>query len=398
MELGNQIILVAGVLSVLAVLAGFASNRVGTPLLLTLIGVGMLAGEDGPGGIEFNNFHAAYLVGSLALVGILFQGGLNTQRDMIRKALWPAVALATVGVAISAGIVGTAAVLLFGISWPLGLLLGVATAPTDAAAVSALLRVSRLAVPSRVVAALELESGINDPMSVFLTLTLVDLLTRPDGIGLGSAALLFTREMGGGVVIGVAGGYLLMWLFRRLRMERSAFPVLAFGCALTVFGSAQVVGASGFLATYLAGVVVGNDDHPAGQPVTHFFDAMGWLAQNTLFLMLGLLATPHAMPPILLPALIVAAILVLLARPVAVMACLLPFRWPTREAAFIAWAGLRGGVPIYLTIIPLLRHVKAGYTLFEVVFAVVVVSVAVQGWTARSVARLLRLRPDPPGS
>ena len=394
MILSNEIILVAGVLSLLAVFAGLASVRFGTPLLLGLIAVGVLAGADGPGGIQFDNFGAAYLVGSIALAAILFQGGLNTERAMIRQALWPSLVLATAGVAISAGIVGVLGVTLFGISWRTGFLLGAATAPTDAAAVSVLLRVSRMEVPSRVVAALELESGINDPMSVFLTLWLVELLVEPGGAGLGGAALLFIKEMGGGLVIGLLGGYALLWLFRWLNMERSAFPVLAFGCALTVFGGAQVLGASGFLATYLTGVIVGNYEHPAGQPVTRFFDTIGWLAQNALFLMLGLLVTPHMLPPVLVPALIISAVLVLLARPVAVMACLLPFRWPARESAFIAWAGLRGAVPIYLTIIPLLEGVGHAYTLFNVVFVVVIVSVAVQGWTVKPVARLLRLKGD----
>jgi len=314
----------------------------------------------------------------------------------IRQALWPSVALATAGVAISAVVVGAAVVVLFGVSWPEALLLGAATAPTDAAAVSVLLRLSRAAVPSRVVAALEVESGLNDPMSVFLTVALVEVLTAPEGLGTGRAALLFLEEMGGGTAIGLASGYALVWLFRRLRMERSVFPVLAVGGALATFGGAQVLGASGFLAVYLAGVTVGNNEHPARQPVTRFFGTLGWLAQIALFLMLGLLVTPHQLPPLILPALAVSAVLILIARPAGVMACLLPFRWNAREAAFIAWVGLRGAVPIYLTIIPLLRGVRTGQTLFEIVFVVVIVSVAVQGWTIAPAARLLRLRADQP--
>lgn len=392
----NEIILVAGVLSLLAVLAGLASARVGTPLLLALIGVGMLAGEDGPGGIRFGDFQAAYLIGSVSLAIILFQGGLNTELGMLRKALWPSVALATLGVAVSTVVVGAAAVMLFGASWPEGLLLGATTAPTDAAAVSVLLRVTRIAVPSRVVAALEVESGLNDPMSVLLTVGLVEVMTGAGHNGAGGVARLFLEEMGGGAAIGLASGVVLLRMVRWLKPASSVRPLLALGGALTVFGGAQMLGASGFLAAYLAGVVVGNADHSEGESTMRFFDTFGWLAQNALFLMLGLLVTPHNLPPLLLPALAISAVLVLLARPLAVAACLAPFRWSARETAFVAWAGLRGGVPIFLTIIPLLAGVSAGQRLFEVVFVVVIVSVAAQGWTAKPLARLLGLRADAP--
>ena len=391
----HEIIAVAGLLCLCAFFAGIASARVGTPLLLVFIGVGMLAGEDGPGGIRFDDFQTAYLAGSLALVAILFQGGLGTEPDMLRRALRPAAALATAGVAISAGVVGSAAVLLFGVPWPEALLLGAATAPTDAAAVSVILRLSGAEVPARVVAALEVESGLNDPMSVFITTALVEAATAPHGIGVARALLLFLVEMGGGAVIGLGGGYALLWLFRRLRVERSAFPVFAVGGALTVFGGAQLGGASGFLAVYLTGIVVGNHDHPAGQPVTGFFNTLGWLAQIALFLMLGLLVTPHELPPVVLPALAMTAVLVLVARPVSVFGCLMPFRWTVREAGFVSWVGLRGAVPIYLTIISLLAGLPGGRTLFDIVFVVVVASVAVQGWTVGLSARLLGLRADP---
>jgi potassium/hydrogen antiporter len=396
MATGHEIILVAGILCLLATFAGLVSARIDMPLLLVFIGVGMLAGVDGPGGIRFEDLRTVYLIGSSALAAILFEGGLSTERSMIRQALWPSVVLATVGVAISTVVVGAATVLMFGISWPQSFLLGAATAPTDAAAVSVLLRLSRAVVPSRAAAVLEVESGLNDPMSVYLTVSLVEALTLPKGIGLESAAVMFLLEMGGGVVIGLASGYALLWLFRWLHTGRSVFPVLAVGGALAVFGGAQVLGASGFLAVYIAGVIVGIHDHPAGQPIARFFETLGWLAQMALFLMLGILVAPHTLPPVILPALAVSAVLTLLARPASVMACLLPFRWTAREAAFIAWAGLRGAVPIYLTIIPVLSGVGNGETLFKIVFVVVIVSVAVQGWTITMAARLLRLEADRP--
>ena len=334
-----EIILAAGVLCLLATFAGIVSARIGTPLLLAFIAVGMLAGEDGPGGIRFNDFSSAYLVGSLALTFILFGGGLDTERGMMRQALWPSLALATGGVAISAGIVGAVGAELFGVPWIEALLIGAATAPTDAAAVSVLLRLSKASVPSRVVAALEVESGLNDPMSVFLTVGLVELLLSPKSTGAGHAGVMFLQEMGGGAVLGLASGYTLLALFRWLRTERTVFPVLAVGGALATFGGAQILGASGFLAVYLAGMIVGNYEHPAAEPVKRFFGALGWLAQITLFLMLGLLVTPHELPPLIVPALVVSAVLILVARPAGVMACLLPFGWPVREAAFVAWVG-----------------------------------------------------------
>lgn len=394
MDLSNQIILVGGVLSLLAVFAGIASVRLGAPLLLGLIVVGMLAGEDGPGGIPFDDFHAAYLIGSVALAVILFEGGISTQRGMLKRALWPSISLATTGVALSALIVAAAARLLLHAPWPEGLLLGAAIAPTDAAAVSVQLRVSQVAVPARVVAALELESGLNDPMSVFLTLALIAFMRHADSFSFGRELLTFAWEMGGGAVIGLGAGYVLMRLFRRLETVESVFPVLALGVVLVVFGGAQMVGASGFLASYLAGVMVGNSEHPGAEPVTRFFETLGWVAQNALFLMLGLLVTPHRLLPLLGAAALIAAVLVLVARPISVGVSLAPFRWSVREMTFISWAGLRGAVPIYLTIIPLLEGVGGGQRLFDIVFVAVIISVALQGPTLNAAARILGLRGE----
>ena len=387
----HEIILVAGVLCLLALFAGQVASRVGMPLILVFIGVGMLAGEDGPGGIPFSDANTAYLVGSLALTAILFQGGLHTDRAMLRTALAPSIVLATLGVAISAGVVGGAVVLLLGLHWSQGLLVGAVMAPTDAAAVAVLLRQSRAPVPERVAAALEVESGLNDPMSVFLTVALVEFLAHPATASLRHAGLLLLEEMVGGAAFGIGGGYVLLFLFRRMRADPALFAVLAFGGSLAVFGAAQVVGASGFLATYLAGIIVANHENPARRAVFRFFETLGWLAQITLFLMLGLLVTPHNLPPVVLPALVLSAVLILFARPAAVLACLLPFRWTLRESGFIAWAGLRGAVPIYLSIIPLFAGLPRGGIMFNVVFVAVIVSVALQGWTLAPAARLLRL-------
>ncbi len=394
MALSHELLLTAGLLCLIAIIAGRLSARVGTPLLLVFIAIGMLAGEDGPGRIAFSDFGAAYLVGSLALAVILFEGGLTTERATVRKALGPAIAMSTVGVLISAGVVGAAIVLVFHYSWPEALLLGAVIAPTDAAAVSVLLRMSRVEVPSRVVALLEVESGLNDPVSVFLTMIMVEWLLHPADITAARASLWLLREMGGGLVLGIGGGFGLIWMLRRITLESTVFPVLALGGALAIFGGAQSLGASGFLAVYLAGLMLGNHRHEAMVAVKGFFGTLGWLAQITLFLMLGLLVTPHQLWPLIAPALGVAGVLIFVARPIAAALCLLPFGFGPAETGFISWVGLRGAVPIYLTLIPILSGEKTSVTLFGVVFVIVVASVAIQGWTIAPVARLLRLKAD----
>jgi NhaP-type Na+/H+ and K+/H+ antiporter len=389
MEIAHELILLGGALGLLCIIAGRFSARFGAPILLVFLVLGMLAGEDGPGGLEFSDFNAAYLIGSVALVIILFEGGLKTSRAMIRLALWPALALATVGVALTAGIVAAGAAWLVSAPWIDALLIGTAVAPTDAAAVSVLLRRAKIALPERVAAALEVESGLNDPMSVFLTVVLVELLVAPGHATIAGAALLFLREMGLGAAFGIGAGYLLLALFRRLKIEMSAFPVLALAGALALFGGAQRLEASGFLAVYLAAVVVGTHEHRARMAVERFFETFGWLAQIVLFLMLGLLVTPHELVPLLAPTLGVAAVLIVVARPAATFACLLPFGFSLRESAFASWVGLRGAVPIYLTIIPVLAGAHDGVILFGAAFVIVIVSLIVQGWTVGLAGRLL---------
>ena len=388
-EHAHELILVGGCLGLASIFAGLASARFGAPLLLVFLVVGMLAGEDGPGGIDYSDFRGAYLIGSVALAAILFEGGIKTHVAMLRLAFWPAAAMATAGVAITAGVVAAAAVLLFGVPWISGLVIGSALAPTDAAAVSLLLRRARVAVPERVNALLEVESGFNDPMSVFLTVVFVELLIAPAGMTAARAALLFAQEMGGGIVLGLAGGYALRLMLRRLPAEAAVFPILALAAVFAVFGLAQVLGSSGFLKFYLMGVVVGAGRFATRERLEEFFEAFAWLAQIALFLMLGLLVTPHALLPAAAPIAAIAAVLILAARPLAGFVCLLPLGFTLRETAFVSWVGLRGAVPIYLTIIPVLMGAQEGPRLFGVAFGVVVASLVVQGWTIRRAAVLL---------
>ncbi len=389
MEHAHDLILLGGVLGLLSIFAGLASARVGAPLLLVFLVVGMLAGEDGPGRIQFDDFHASYLIGSVALAAILFEGGFKTERAMLRQAFWPALAMATVGVAVTTGIVATASVLLFGIPWSGAMLIGAVLAPTDAAAVGVLLRRARLALPDRLTALLEVESGLNDPMSVFLTVLFVEVLTHPGSLTASHAAVLLASEMGGGTVIGLLGGFGLLALLRRLRADAPIFPVLALSAVLAVFGAAQSLGASGFIAVYLMGVITGTSEFRTRDRMEEFYEAFAWLAQITLFLLLGLLVTPHAVWPEAAGIAAVAAVLILLARPVATFACLLPFGFGLRPTAFAAWVGLRGAVPIYLTIIPVLQGVPNGARLFGLAFGTVVASLLVQGWTIGLAGALL---------
>ena len=385
----HKLILAGGALGLLSIVAGLISRRIGAPVLLVFLAVGMLAGDDHVFGVQFDDFDAAYLIGSVALAVILIEGGLKTPVSMLRLAFWPAAVLATIGVALTAGIFGAAAWLIDGVPVKAALLAGAAAAPTDAAAVAVLLRRAGAALPERLFALLSVESGLNDPMSVFLTFLLLRLIAEPGSIGVGEAVLLFLEEMIGGAALGLAGGWLLARSLKRLPIEAPLAPVLVLTGGLAVFGLAQLIGTSGFLATYLAAVITGATQHRAREDVEHFFEGMAWLAQIVLFLMLGLLVTPEDLPPYLPGAVIGAAVLILLARPVAVFACLLPFRFSLRETAFASWVGLRGAVPIYLSIIPGLADPQRDQRLFASIFILVIASLVVQGWTVAPAARLL---------
>jgi cell volume regulation protein A len=389
MHASHELILLLGGLGLLAIFAGVLSARLGAPLLLVFLVLGMLMGEDGPGGIEFSDFGAAYLIGSVALATILFEGGLKTPRASLREVWAPSFLLATLGVAVSAGAVAGLVVFFTNASWPFALLIGAAVAPTDAAAISLVLRRSGLRLPHRVEAILELECGLNDPMSVFLTTFLVAWLRNPHPISVGHSLLVFGGTMVGGAACGLAGGTLLAMVLRRLKVDSGLYPILAFAGTLVIFGGTQLLDASGFLAVYLAGVCVGGGGHSAVATVERYFEGFGWLAQITLFLMLGLLATPHELGPALIPAIGIAAALTFIARPLSVSICLAPFRFPIRHTAFVSWVGLRGAVPIYLTMIPVLAGLHEGELLFAVVFVIVIVSLILQGWTIGPIGRAL---------
>ncbi len=399
MDFANQIVLVSAGLITFSIFAGVLSSRIGAPLLLVFLAFGMLAGEDGPGGIVFNDFRVAHVVGSFALALILFDGGLRTSRDALNRAFGPSVLLATFGVVVTAGITGAAAKLLFGFEWSEALLLGAIVGSTDAAAVFFLLHLHGLRLKARVAATLEVESGVNDPMAIFLTLALVGVAAQGHSIGDAGDALNllwdFLWQMLGGAVFGLLGGFFVLRAVNRLQLSSGLYPILAGALSLLVFAITQSAGASGFLAIFIVGFILGNNPHRATSQIARFSDGVAWLAQICMFLMMGLLVTPSALVPVLLPALGVALILIVFARPVAVALCLWPFRFSLRETAFVSWVGLRGAVPIFLGTIPVLWGVEGAETIFGVAYVIVLVSLVLQGWTVPFAARLAEVELPP---
>ena len=391
----NTLFLLAGLLLFISVLASTISARLGLPLLLLFLIVGMLAGEDGPGGIVFNDFSAATVVGQLALAVILLDGGLRTRTSSFRVALKPAAILATWGVIGTAGLLGIFATWFMGVDWRLGLLLAAIVGSTDAAAVFALLRNSGVNLNERVRATLEIESGANDPMAILLVTVMVAMLLHPaEASALGFAKLLVTQA-GLGLLFGIVGGWILARLLNKLTLAEGLYAILIVSGGLLIFGAANLLDGSGFLAVYVAGIVVGNRHSHATEHVLRVMDGLAWLAQAGMFVVLGLLVTPSHMLDHFWKALAMALFLMLVARPVAVIIGLWPFRYARNEIAFVSWVGLRGAVPVTLAIFPVVMGVPDSQLLFNVAFAVVLLSLLVQGATIPAAARLLKVELPP---
>lgn len=389
-------LLAAAALVLLSLTLGIFSARIGFPFLLVFLIAGALAGEDGPGGYQFNDFVLSFWVGNVALAIILLDGGLRTSFSTFRTGLKPSVLLATVGVAVSAAITGLASTLLLDLSWRQGMLLGAIVGSTDAAAVFSVLRRSGVTLNERVGATLEIESGMNDPMAVYLTLALIGLVKASGADapqGWLEILLTFARQFGWGAFAGLAGGLALSALLRRLPENgggNAGILALMLGAGgLAVFGASGALGGSGFLAVYLLGLVVSHRALPRVEPALSAMDGYAWLAQASMFLLLGLLVTPSALTAHALPALGVAAVLMFVARPASVWLCLAPFHFPAREVWFISWVGLRGAVPIVLAVFPLMAGVPNSMVLFNVTFVVVLASLLLQGTTIKLAARVL---------
>lgn len=399
----DTIILVSGALLLTGIASSKFSTRFGVPVLVLFLAIGMSAGSEGIGGIPFEDYGLANAIGTLSLALILFDGGLSTSLDAIRSAWKPALVLATLGVVVTAGITGLIAAKILGVSLLHGLLLGSIVGSTDAAAVFSVLRMSGIALPKRLQATLEVESGLNDPMAIFLTLGSVQLLL-PNGANAPAELFeLFARQMTIGTVVGLVGGYVTSWVVNRINLDIGGlYPILVTALALLTFGMAAHFQGSGFLAVYLAGIVVGNRRLVFKRGILLFHDALAWLSQITMFVVLGLLVFPSRLVAVTWQGLAVAIVLCLVARPLAVATSLLPFRFNIRELGLLSWVGLKGAVPITLATFPLLAGVEGAGLLFNVTFFVVVLSALVQGWTLPHVAAklglLLKAEAAPPVS
>lgn len=395
MESINQSLLIAGLLVFAAIALSAASQKVGVPSLLVFLAVGLFATElPALHGLRIE-LPTAVLVGNLALAVILLDGGLRTRVATFRMVAAPALTLATIGVVLTAAMVGAAAALLLQLDWRYGMLLGAIVGSTDAAAVFALLGSGGLRLNERVESTLEVESGVNDPMAVFLTLGMIELIRLPDQT---LVALLpaFVQQLGVGLAVGALLGHLLSFAVARVRLEEGLYALLIQSGGLATFALANLLGGSGFLAIYLAGMLIARRRVHVGEDVLRVSDGFAWLAQAGMFLVLGIITDVRGLMQVAGPALAVGAVLMLLARPLAVALCLLPFRYPWREVGFIGWIGMRGAVPIVLGLFPLLAGLDQAQTLFHVAFVIVLLSLLLQGGTLPWAARLSRVRAGRP--
>ena len=395
MDEGLVLLLVGAVLAASIVVA-LGAARTGLPVLVAFLGLGMLLGSDGPGGIDFDDVELARQVGTVGLGLILYEGGLQTSWRRLREVAVPAVLLSTVGVVVSMLVTGVAARLLFDLSWLGSMLVGAVVASTDAAAVFATLRFTH--VRRRLARLLEAESGGNDPMAIALTLGLIAWIERPESYGFDDLLLLVVRQIGLGLVVGVALGAVASWVFARIPQSIGAFvPVASISAAALAFGAADTLGGSGFLAVYLVGLAVGSTPSRYRRQLVAFHEGLAFLAQVALFVVLGLLVFPHDLPGVALRGLALAFLLMVVARPAAVWASTAFSGYAQRERMLLGWAGLRGAVPIVLATFALSSDVAGAESTFNAVFFVVVVSTIVQGTTLERVATALDLvSPAPP--
>ncbi|KTG17236.1 MULTISPECIES: potassium/proton antiporter [unclassified Guyparkeria] len=395
MDATNSFILLGALLLFTSILAGMASSRFGFPLLLIFLGVGMLAGQDGIGGVVFDDFQTAFLIGNIALAIILLDGGLRTHIRTFRVALKPALSLATVGVMITAGAMGALAAWLMGFDWHYGLLMGAIIGSTDAAAVFSLLKGSGTRLNERVGSTLEIESGINDPMAIFLTITLLEVISTDQSLLDPWTGLFLLQQFGIGALLGVAFGFALRETLRRIELAEGLYALLIASGGLLSFALINELGGSGFLGVYLTGLVIGTAKNRGTFHVLRIMDGLAWLAQAGMFLILGLLVTPTAVLDQIVPALVLAFALLLVARPLAVAVSLWPFHFNWRETAFISWVGLRGAVPIVLALFPVIYGIDEADRFFEVAYVVVITSLLIQGSTVPLAARLLKVELPP---
>jgi cell volume regulation protein A len=385
------ILIAAAALLTLSVVASKASSVLGVPFLILFLGIGMLAGSEGPGGIEFDNYQVAFAVGSMSLALILFDGGLRTSINSIRPVLVVGISLASLGVIVTALITAAFAVLVLKLEFAEALLLGAIVSSTDAAAVFTILRSRRLALRGRLKQVLEFEAGSNDPMAIFLTMAVLAVTAGQMNADLQLASMFFLQAALG-LGAGWIGGMAMRWLTNRIGLEyEGLYGVLILGLATLLFAGTTALGGSGFLAVYIAGLLLGNSNFIHKMSVLRFHDGIAWIAQISLFLALGLLVFPSRLMGVWQEGLALAVFLMVVARPLSVLIAAPFSRFSLPERAFISWVGLRGAAPIILATLPWIAGIPRAEYLFELVFFVVLTSVIVQGISVPPVARALRL-------
>lgn len=382
-------------LVILSVLTIKISTRLGIPSLVLFLGIGMLAGSDGLGGIYFDNPALVQSLGVIALTLILFAGGLDTEWAGVRPVLWKGLSLSTIGVLITALLVGLFVSWLQGFSFLEGLLLGAIVSSTDAAAVFMVLRARHVSLPRPLTNLLELESGSNDPMAVVLTIAIIQLLVNP-ATSFVDLASFFLVQMLVGAAFGVAMGEIMRRSFNAIHLElEGIYPVLALALVLLTYGLTSLLNGSGFLAVYLAGLIMRRRPFTHQQSLFRFHDGVAWLMQITMFLMLGLQVFPTRLAPIVWAGLLISLFLIFVARPISVYVALAASDMPWREQTLVAWVGLRGAVPIILATFPLLAGITQADTMFHLVFFIALSSVVLQGPPIPWVTRILKIEASP---
>lgn len=390
----DLVLLVVGTLGALSIIATRTSSRLGVPALLFFLALGMVAGSEGPGGIAFEDYGIAQTVGVVALVFILFSGGLDTDWSAIRPVLWQGVALANVGVVLSAVLLGGFALVVLGLDWQTALLLGAIVSSTDAAAVFSVMRERGVNLKHNLEPLIELESGSNDPMAVFLTTGIIGLMMTP-GAALLELLPSFLIQMLVGATGGLFFGRFIVFAVNWVRLlQEGLYVVFTLALTLLTYAVTALLGGNGFLAVYLAGIVVGNANLVHKRSILRFHDGIAWLMQIAMFLTLGLLVFPSELLPVAPVGVLLALFLALVARPLSVIAVLLWFGRSLREMLMVSWAGLRGAVPIVLATFPLLAGVPEATTIFNVIFFIVVVSVLLQGMSVNWVSRRLGVNDE----